>query len=93
MMKVAVFATAKKQKVLKLTAREIKMAKKITKKMTFAELTESNPEAVEKLLRKGMHCGGCPMAMMETLEQGCDAHGINPEELVKELNEKRKSKK
>ena len=67
--------------------------KKINKNMTFAELMEADPEAAEKLLGKGMHCCGCPMSIMETLEQGCAAHGIDVDELVKELNEKSKSKK
>jgi hybrid cluster-associated redox disulfide protein len=35
-----------------------------------------------------MFCSGCPMAMMETLEQGCLAHGIDADEILKELNEK-----
>ena len=68
------------------------MAKKITKKMTFAELLEANPEASDKLLEAGMHCCGCPMAMMETVEQGCATHGIDADKLIVELN-KKKSKK
>ena len=67
----------------------VRMAgKKITKTTTFSELLKEHPEAAEILLAKGMHCIGCPMAMMETLEQGAEAHGLNPEKLVKELNEK-----
>jgi hybrid cluster-associated redox disulfide protein len=61
---------------------------KITKDMTFAELMKENPEAVKKLMKKGMHCIGCPMAMMETIEQGAIAHGIDADELIKELNGK-----
>lgn len=59
---------------------------KITKKMTFAEIMKKKPEAMEILMKKGMSCFGCPMAMQETLEQGAIAHGINVEKLVKELN-------
>ena len=60
----------------------------INKKMTFSEILEKHPEAVEILMNKGMHCCGCPMAQMESLEDGCKAHGINPDEVVKEINEK-----
>ena len=56
--------------------------------MTFSEIIEKNPEAVGVLLEKGMHCIGCPMSQMESLEEGCLAHGLNPDEIVKELNEK-----
>ena len=64
------------------------MKKKITKKMSFSEIMEKYPEASEILFEKGMHCIGCGMAVMETLEQGALAHGMNPDEIVKEINEK-----
>jgi hybrid cluster-associated redox disulfide protein len=54
--------------------------------MTFAEIMNIDKKAGYKLAERGMFCGGCPMAMMETLEQGAMAHGMNPDELVKELN-------
>ena len=63
---------------------------KISKNMTFAELIEASPKAAKKLAEKGMFCCGCPMAMMETIEQGAKAHGIDPDKLVKELNENKK---
>jgi len=66
------------------------MKTKITKKMTFSEILEKHPKAVEILMNKGMHCIGCPMSQMESLEDGCKAHGINPDEVVKELNEEGK---
>jgi len=65
---------------------EDKMKEKINKKMTFGEIIEKNPEAVGVLLEKGMHCVGCPMSQMESLEEGCLAHGLNVDEVVKELN-------
>jgi len=64
---------------------------KITKQMTFNEIIEKNPEAVMVLLEKGMHCIGCGMAGFETLEQGALAHGLDADELVKELNKQGKN--
>jgi len=64
----------------------VKKVKKITKSMTFTKILEVAPELVEALLERGMHCIGCPMSTEETLEQGAQAHGIDPDELVKELN-------
>jgi len=64
------------------------MKDKITKNMSFAEILEKHPEVVEILFEKGMHCIGCPMAQMESLEDGIKAHGLNVNEIVKELNEK-----
>jgi len=58
----------------------------ITKKMSFAEIMKKKPEAVEVLMKEGMHCVGCHMAMFETLEQGAVMHGIDPDKLVKKIN-------
>ena len=60
--------------------------KKITKDMTFAELIEENKGAADKLAERGLFCGGCPMAQFETIENGAKAHGIDADELIKELN-------
>ncbi len=60
--------------------------KKITKNMTFSEIFEENPNAGSILMQKGLMCGGCPMAQMETLEQGCIGHGIDVKEILEELN-------
>ncbi|MBI2630118.1 DUF1858 domain-containing protein [Candidatus Pacearchaeota archaeon] len=61
---------------------------KITAKTKFSEVMKKYPETFEVFLNEGMHCFGCGLASMETIEQGCIAHGINPRELVKKLNEK-----
>ncbi|MFA5258919.1 MAG: DUF1858 domain-containing protein [Candidatus Pacearchaeota archaeon] len=58
----------------------------INKNMNFMEIIEKNPEAFGILFRRGMHCIGCGMAASETLEEGAIAHGIDPDELVSEIN-------
>lgn len=65
--------------------------KKITKKTTFAELINKYPNITEILFEKGMYCVSCHYAVQETLEEGAIVHGLNPSELVKELNEKIKT--
>ena len=61
----------------------------ITREMTFAELMEKHSDAANTLFESGLHCIGCGMAMYETLEQGCMAHGMNKkqiDDLIKKLN-------
>ena len=58
----------------------------IEKTMKIGELLEKYPEKAEVLLNAGMHCLGCPSAQAETLEEACDVHGIDVNELVAELN-------
>ena len=52
----------------------------------IGEILEKAPEKAEILLQAGMHCLGCPASQEETLEEACAVHGIDVEELVKELN-------
>ena len=58
----------------------------INKNMTIRELLEKAPEKAEILLEAGMHCLGCPASQAETLEEACEVHGIDVEELIKKLN-------
>jgi len=58
----------------------------IKKDMTIGQIVEDYPQSVEVFLRHGLMCFGCAVARFENLEQGATAHGINVEELVKDLN-------
>ena len=58
----------------------------INKDMTIGELLEKAPEKAEILINVGMHCIGCPASQMETLEEACDVHGIDVEEVLEKLN-------
>ena len=51
----------------------------ITKDMSITDIVEKHEEAVEVLLKYGMHCFGCMAARFENIEQGALAHGINVE--------------
>lgn len=66
---------------------------KITKDMTFGAVLEKYPEAAEVFMKYGMHCIGCAIAVSETIEQGAQAHGIDVDEIMKELNKAVKNKK
>ena len=66
--------------------------KKVTRKTKLSELLDSNEKAAEILFEAGMGCVGCAMAMQETIEDGCLAHGMEKkdvDELIKKLNEKK----
>lgn len=60
---------------------------KFDKDTKIGELLEKAPEKAELLLEAGMHCLGCPASQAETLEEACEVHGIDVEELVKKLNQ------
>lgn len=66
--------------------------KKITKDTNMGQLIMERPELAGLLLSSGMGCMGCPMAQMETIEEGCKAHGMNDKEIdkfIERLNDKK----
>ncbi len=58
----------------------------ITKEMTIGEVVRDFPETVEVFNRYGMGCLGCPATQFENVEQGAIMHGIDIEQLIKDLN-------
>ena len=59
----------------------------ITKDMSIMEIIEKNPNAIKVFQKHGLGCIGCMAAHYETVEQGAQAHGLDIEELMKDLNE------
>ena len=62
------------------------MADKITRDMTFFEVMRTYPESVQVLQKYHLGCVGCMGAQNESLEQGSNAHGIDVDALLKDLN-------
>jgi hydroxylamine reductase len=65
---------------------------KVTKKTNMNELLMKRPELAELLFSSGMGCIGCPMAQMETIEDGCKAHGMSEKEIEKLIEKMNKKK-
>ena len=59
---------------------------KIEKTTTIGEILENAPEKAEVLLEAGMHCLGCPASQGESIEEACNVHDIDVEELLLLLN-------
>ena len=58
----------------------------IEKTIKIGELLEKYPEKADILLEAGMHCLGCPASQAETIEEACEVHGIDVDEIIKKLN-------
>ncbi|MCP8322713.1 MAG: DUF1858 domain-containing protein [Candidatus Methylarchaceae archaeon HK02M2] len=61
--------------------------KAVYKDMTFGELLHSYPQAGMILMRYGLHCIGCHIGVMETIEQGAKAHGLSDDDIDKMIEE------
>lgn len=59
---------------------------KITKQMKIEEVIRKYPQTAEIFAKHGFHCIGCVAASFENIEQGANAHGIDVDELIEDLN-------
>ena len=59
----------------------------IEKDMNLKDLLNKYPESARVFAAYGIGCLGCALASYETIEQGINAHGINIDDFMKDLNE------
>ena len=58
----------------------------ITKDTIMGELLEKDMGFAYILMQCGMHCVGCPSSIGESLEEACAVHGLNPDDVLAEIN-------
>ncbi len=59
----------------------------ITKDTIIGDVLDIDETTAPLFLSIGMHCLGCPASRGETIEQACEVHGVDADELVDKLNE------
>ena len=59
----------------------------VDKTMSIGEVLQMDRNTAAIMMSFGMHCLGCPHAVMESLEMACAAHGTDVDELVRQLND------
>jgi hybrid cluster-associated redox disulfide protein len=59
----------------------------ITRDMTIAETLRRHPKTIAVFKRLHMECLACMGAENESIESGALMHGLEPEDLLKELNQ------
>lgn len=62
------------------------MSQQFTKDMTFAQALQKHPDVAKVLRNYNLGCIGCMGAQNETLEQGCSAHGLDVNDILRDLN-------
>lgn len=58
----------------------------VTKDMTIQDVLKLNPKTATVFLQNGMHCIGCHIGFEEKVGEAAQAHGVDIEKLIKELN-------
>jgi len=59
---------------------------KVTQETKIGDLLKAHPETAKVLAKFNLHCVGCGGASQETIRLGATAHGLDPEQIVEELN-------
>ena len=65
----------------------ITMAFEVTKDTIIGDIMDHDESVAPYFTDMGMHCLYCPSARCETVEEACEVHGVNADDLVKKLNE------
>lgn len=60
---------------------------KITKDTIIADVLKIDRDLAPFFFNIGMHCLGCPSASGETVEEACEVHGADVDELLKQMND------
>lgn len=55
--------------------------------MAISEIISRYPKSMELFEKYNMDCKECISADYESLKQGLDAHGVNSDQFIRELNE------
>ena len=58
----------------------------ITKDMGILEVVQKYPDTVDVFVNSGIGCLGCAASHFKNIEQGAMAHGIDVDQLIKDLN-------
>ena len=59
---------------------------RVTKDTMIGDLLQIDQNVAPLLLNIGMHCLGYPSSEMETIAEAAMVHGIDPDDLVVEIN-------
>lgn len=59
----------------------------VLKTTQIGELLSINPNVKDVLMGFGLHCFGCPMSQMETIEEAAAVHGVDIDLMMEKINE------
>ncbi len=62
------------------------MTGKVTKEMGIIDIVQNYPQSLEVFAKYGLGCIGCAAARFENLEAGAKVHGVDPDQMVDEIN-------
>lgn len=67
--------------------------KQVTRENIIGDILDMDQTTAPYFMEIGMHCLGCPASRGETIEEACEVHGVDCDELIGKLNEHLAAKK
>ena len=64
----------------------LKKLAQITKDTIIGDILDIDQTTAPFFMEMGMHCLGCPASRGETVEEACQVHGVNADELIGKIN-------
>ena len=61
--------------------------KQVTRETIIGDILDMDQTTAPYFMEIGMHCLGCPASRGETIEEACEVHGVDCDELIGKLNE------
>ena len=65
---------------------EAKAVKQVTRETIIGDILDMDQSTAPYFMEIGMHCLGCPASRGETIEEACEVHGVDCDELLEKLN-------
>ena len=69
------------------------VVKQVTRETIIGDILDMDQTTAPYFMEIGMHCLGCPASRGETIEEACEVHGVDCDELIGKLNEHLAAKK
>ena len=67
--------------------------KQVTRETIIGDILDTDQTTAPYFMEIGMHCLGCPASRGESIEEACEVHGVDCDELIEKLNEHLAAKK
>ena len=67
--------------------------KQVTRQTIIGDILDMDQTTAPYFMEIGMHCLGCPASRGESIEEACEVHGVDCDELIEKLNEHLAAKK
>ena len=60
--------------------------KQVTRETIIGDILDMDQSTAPYFMEIGMHCLGCPASRGESIEEACEVHGVDCDELLEKLN-------